>query len=382
MMRRLFVQVVGSSLFVVAFAASGCGTTPATGGGFPQFCNEATPCPAGLTCLSNLCLVVADTVDGGQVSDTATTNDAAVPTDGPAAPDVVEDLGPQTDAGTGTDAGADDGKDTVQDTGLDTVVDATKDAGPDTGPDIAQDVAPDLGPDLGSDASTAVTAMTVAMLQQSDSSQTCAMPTGVAELGKVLLQSVVVTAVPVTTSGGAGKKLQTFYVRPANGPISPSWAGVTIVVQAASISLKPGDVLDITGEYQEFYCLTELFVSTNTDVVVVGKQGPPEPYEVNWTALSPENLEALEGVLVTIPPGKVVDTAVLGSDNKPHGEAMVQANDGTSLAIAFGQGSAYVAPDQKTTLVKNQSYSSVTGHLTYSFGKYLLRLRSDADWVP
>ncbi len=379
-MRRLFARFLGSSLFVLAAAVSGCGTTPASGGGFPQFCNEATPCPAGLTCLSNLCLAVADTVDGGQVSDTAsgmdnatgTDVDAAVATDavalndGPAIADVVSDIGAQSDTSVGPDVGTDIGQDT----------------GPDAVLDVSKDVGPDSGPDLGSDASTVATAMTVAMLQQSASSQTCAMPTGVAELGKVLLQSVVVTSLPVTTSGGAGKKLQTFYVRPANGPISPDWAGVTIVVQAASLSVKPGDVLDITGEYQEFYCLTELFVSTNTDVVVVGKQGAPQPYEVNWTALAPENIEALEGVLITIPPGKVVDNSVLGSDNKPHGEAMVQANNGASLAIAFGQGSAYVAVDQKTTLVKNQAYSSVTGHLTYSFGKYLLRLRTDADWVP
>ena len=91
--------------------------------------------------------------------------------------------------------------------------------------------------------------------------------------------------------------LTTWDERQNLGFIAADQGGQDIVVPGSALALQPGDVIALSGEVQEFYCLTELYVAKPTDIDVVTKQAPPLPYEVAWNSLSTGNIEALEGVL-------------------------------------------------------------------------------------
>lgn len=364
-----------------AFAAvltTACGTTASGGGGYYLVCNDQLPCPATMQCVQNICqLAASDTTTTG--ADATSENDAAGGNDVQAGTDASMENDVTGNPDTGSEQDTPIGKDTTTPSDVPTVTDTT------VQPDVPTqlDTAGQQDAKTGDMADGGLTAQTtIAALQKSSTSLVCGTTDGISSHGQVSIEASVVTGPVVVTSAGGGKKLQTFHVRPASGPISPTYAGLTVVVQSSTLTLDPGDVIDLKGEYQEYYCMTELFATDATAVQVVGKQGAPVPYDVAWSSLAPDTIEALEGVLIRVPSAKVVDPAVLGSDGKPHGEAMLLATGGVSLAISFPQGSAWVSADQKTTLTAGESVSSVTGHLQYSFGKYLLRLRGDADFVP
>lgn len=381
--------VVAARLTVSAFVgvlAMACGTSPGGSGSFLVSCSAEAPCTAPLACINGFCqypqadTAAADTVgpDVASGSDVVAGEDAGVDatgaTDATTLVDTTSpsDIGQPTDVVTPADGAPQTDSAIKPDTGN---PQDTASADTQTLPDTTAQA------DTTSQADASAGLDSIAAIQQSASSMVCGTPDGVSSHGNVALKSLVITG-PLVVTGSGSKKIQTFHVRPASEPASASYAGLTVVVPGSTLTLQPGDVVDLSGEYQEFYCLTEVYVAAAADVKLVSQQTPPAPYDVAWTSLGPGNIEALEGVLIRVPAAKVVDPALPGSDGKPHGEALLLSSGGVTLAIGFGQGSSWVGADQSTLLQNGQSVQSVTGHLQFSFGKYLLRLRSDADFVP
>lgn len=108
--------------------------------------------------------------------------------------------------------------------------------------------------DLGPYTPPAATTVTVADVQQ-----------GLAG-GPVALEGVVVTSA-VWGDDGEG----TFFVQDAGGG---AWSGVAVYASDFTPSVAVGDVIDLSGEVQEYYSFTEISVSADTDIVVTGSATP------------------------------------------------------------------------------------------------------------
>jgi len=88
---------------------------------------------------------------------------------------------------------------------------------------------------------------------------------------------------------------------------------------------------------------------------------------------------------------QVVEPNVLGTDGKPHGMFAVAAAGSSSgsaplVHVGGNKNTTFASYDPATKLTttkftQGQGFASITGHLTYSFGAYVLRVSKDADLV-
>ncbi len=319
-------------------------------------CGAGGACPAGMTCnANNVCVLNAT---GG--SDAGTADTATVGSDAAA-----------TSADT---AAAKDGGDKA-----DSPVSPTDVVNPDVAPpkDTAvPDVAPDVAAETA-DVPVAPVPATIAQLQTAAASVQCEKPDGIVYGTKVIVEPAVVTGPMTTVTAAGGKKSTLFYARPATGPVTADNAGMAFIVAANPLLLVPGDVVQVTGAAAEFYCQTEIMVENADGIVQKGKVAAPEPYSLPIASVF-NSPELYEDVLLRVS-GVVVDNPnVVGSDGKFHGEFMVSSGSAT-LRVAVAPGSQYYDKDAKTKFTAGTKFVSIAGHLTYSFGNFLLRPRDDAD---
>lgn len=341
-------------LFVLLAA---CGSTVGGGGGGGSStvsCATAA-CPANMNCVNKVC--VANKADAGSSGDSA--NDAQG-SDTTAVDSVVADeANSPSDLGPADVGAADSGK-----------VDSGK---------------ADSGKaDAGEDVSAPPQPMTINEVQSAPSSIDCADPTKLVPTGKVILEPAVVTG-PVFKVKSGTKMSTVFFVAPQIAPANPSYSGVQVIVTSDTFSATPGDVLQITAEILEFYCMTEISAQPD-NVQKIGQQAPPAPYPLSIASLNPPQVESYEGVLATVKNAVILDANTLGSDNKTHGQFSVTlANGGQSLLILLPFGSQYLTKDATgaatTTFFKGMKFASFTGHVEYTFGQWVLRVRDDADIV-
>ena len=196
------------------------------------------------------------------------------------------------------------------------------------------------------------TGATIADLQTSSASTSCAKPTASAEIGKVTLEGVTV----VSPKGYAGSNLDGYQLMtPPNGPN----AGLFLIVKTSlGVTLEPGDVIDVTGSHKEYYCLTELFADS---VTVVTKGAAPSLQAVSKTlaeiAAGPEELE---GSLVTV-------TNVTAEAPDQYGD------------FAIGQGVLVDDTFYGYKATAGQQIKSATGFLTYAFSAWRISPRDAND---
>lgn len=344
------------SLTAAAMALAGvvaC-TAQSTGGSAGLYCSKEGLCPPGMICsASNVCIADMDSAAGadaaamGDAADSATANDSA-PADA-------------TQSDTATDVAPVDA--TVPDTAK---PDTSK---PDTTvPDVA-------GPDSTQD--TAPVAVTIQDLQSGATSLTCENTGGIVNYAKVILEPAVLTGTPVMSTSSSGKKSALLYVRPATGPTSGSYAGLIVVVQAWPVPFTAGSVIQATGTVQEFYCMTEVIVDSLDAVVAKGTVAVPQPYAVGIGPLVSDP-EPYEGALVSISGVLVAQANLAGTDGKNHGEFTVKSGN-AELAVYLPYGSQWLNKDQSTSLAAGAKFASISGHMAYSFGHWVLRPRDDLD---
>ncbi len=330
---RGFVTSVGCLVLL------GCGATAGGGGGGALFCGAGGACPAGFSCnVNNLCIPGGADVASG---------DLAVKSDTGASGDVEK-----------------------------------ADSAPDTS-DIQVDSSAldSASPDVPSGAQT------VSAIEQAPASVSCTTLTSSTTIATgVTLEPVVVTSPATTLKGSGTTYFTTFFVESQNGAAADgSWAGIQVIVNASPFSVNVGDVLQITGTIDEFYCMTEISAAP-ADVVVTGNVGATAPHNIQVSAFADNSTaEPFEGDLVHISVVQVGDPNPISTDGKTHGECAINHNGGaTTVLFAPANGSAYLGTSTNgttTTFTAGQAFSSITGNLEWSFGQWLIRARSDADIV-
>ncbi len=178
-------------------------------------------------------------------------------------------------------------------------------------------------------------------------------PTGPPGL-KVDLVGMVVTA----------RFSKMFFIQDAAGG---PWSGMAVYNHSISTSeLSPGTIVDVSGAYQEFYGLSELYLDSFT---VVGDSGEPEPYDIghpSYIATGGPLAEPFESVLVRVSQVTVTNT----KPDCPHefGEFMV---NGDLRVDDLGQWYYDAAV--------GDLLATITGPLNYGFGNAKLEPRYDAD---
>lgn len=168
---------------------------------------------------------------------------------------------------------------------------------------------------------------------------------------QVSLTDVVATT--ALTDDGNG-----FYVQTDGGG---AYSGIYVYMfdEAAEVvsGLAPGDVLNITGEYVEFYDLSEIKV-TDASMIEVISSGSTTTDAISEM---PSDWEAWEGCLVSFTDLEVT------SDEDEYGAA------DTSMGVKLSD-------DLYTAEVSNgDTFSAATGVLGYSYDSYRLLPRSAAD---
>lgn len=340
----------GAVVALAVAALTGC-TTASSGGSAGLYCSIEGLCPPGMTCnAAKVC--VADLSDASSGQDSAATDTAG------------GDIGQPDTEGKDTAVADTQTPDTAKPDTSPADTGQTDVSGPDTAqPDAVADAAPVL--------------VTVEELQKGSTSLNCENPGAAINYSKVLLEPVVLTGAPVMLTSSTGKKSALLYVRPATGPTSGAYAGMLVVVQAWPVPFTAGSVIQVTGTVQEFYCMTEVMVDSLEAIVTKGTVAVPSPYNVGIAALVADP-EPYEGALVTIGGVEVAQQNLAGSDGKNHGEFTVKSGN-AEIAVYLPYGSQWLTKEQGTTLLPGSMFQSITGHLAYSFGHWVLRARDDAD---
>ena len=136
------------------------------------------------------------------------------------------------------------------------------------------------------------------------------------------------------------------------------WNGVYIY---SSSTVNLGDEIELTGEVDEYYELTEIINVSNYTVLSSGNPLPAPEVLATWDVSD----EAWEGVLLR------VEIAICTNDNLGYGEW--ELDDGTGPCRVDDMGVVYSAD-------LGLSYS-VTGPLNYSFDDYKIEPRDESDIV-
>ncbi len=206
---------------------------------------------------------------------------------------------------------------------------------------------------------TVTTPGTVKALQGEAEIATCD-PTKIATVNpSVTLTGVVVTSpkYDAFTPTAPGKvALDGYYVADADGG---AWSGIAIVVdRAQATAFVPGDVLDVQGQLEEYYCFTQVKATT---VTAKSPTSAPAPIQVQGANIKEE---AYEGMLVTVK-GVTVTEALQGGVFKVDPGAFLVGHAGFDFFLAMDVGATY----------------DVTGQVSFGFGEYRLIPRTAADLV-
>jgi len=180
----------------------------------------------------------------------------------------------------------------------------------------------------------------------------------IAEGTLVTIKGVVVTS-PVNADKGLA-----FVQEPGAG----EYSGISLYLWSevvTGVPLKAGDVVDITGEYAEFFGVSQIVVKNVGNISVVGSAAVPGPDLVSAAEIARTNpaAEPWEGVRVQLVNPTIAET-----------------NDGFGQYVVEGDaliGNAFVDPLPQVQL--EGSFASITGPLHYSFNEFKLMPASAAD---
>jgi len=240
-------------------------------------------------------------------------------------------------------------------------------------------------PDQGADVAEVVTTKsTIADVQQSDTSKNCTggdsghtpIQSGLSFTGLVVISPVISSSKYHTS---------TYYVCDGGATAMTDYSCVTLAMKdTLDPGLAPGDLVDVTADYKEFYCNTELYATSLTKesgtatvptAKVLTAADYPDSTAAKW--------EPLEGLLVKINDVTITNAAFPGTDGKDHGDFLVGGN-GTTTGIVIGH--AFHLDYMSTDPAKNQrkdgtNFTSITGVVEYSYGHYRISPRTEADLV-
>lgn len=156
---------------------------------------------------------------------------------------------------------------------------------------------------------------------------------------------------------------------PMGGPFSGIYLFLFEDV-AMAVSVAPGDIVTLTGEYDEFFDASQLTVRAATDFEVVGQGPPPAPLVVPAADIVATNQDAeqYESVLVQVDDAAVTNPDAGFGDWEVEGGVII-----TNFFLDAQQ--AAIVPTAGST------FDSIAGPLLYSFEQYRIAPRTPADVV-
>ncbi len=246
-------------------------------------------------------------------------------------------------------------------------------SGADTEPDTAppQETAPcPTGVALAAGVETAIAKI------HATSKANCSETKIVDTLKTIVVKSAIVTSFVDKSTSSAGKKYAGVFVQSEGGGAN---SGLYLsALQGGPIDcLKIGDVISISGSVAEFYCSTQL----TPTVVKFEDTATPTPVSIDLSKIGEKatlaDNRSFENALVTLNNVYVSDTAPLGSDGKPHGDIYIGSSASDSAVLvhsAFGFFLTNKNADgtYASKWPKGTKFSSITGVMQYSFGKFAL----------
>lgn len=176
-----------------------------------------------------------------------------------------------------------------------------------------------------------------------------------------LLMDVIVTA----PKAEASSKLDRYFVAEATGTVAAPWAGAAMTV-SRDLGLPDfavGDILTVTVSHLEYYCMTQLQVTTASRL---GNGQVPAPYDVadpsEIGSQDRATAEKYEGVLVRLSDVRVTNPNLGYGQFEVTGGVIVKPSYGITYQAAADDG-----------------FDEIVGVVDYSYGKYVLLPRSNAD---
>ncbi len=223
----------------------------------------------------------------------------------------------------------------------------------------------------GTDATTAGTTTTISQIQQDPSSTGCTNEAGFVDGAKgiTLSQVVVVAPVQTSTSKTSGKTSDAVWVQTKGGG---QWSGIELYASSPGplTTLKVGDVITVTGDVSEAFCVTEVKPiavtpqgTTELPVAVtidVDSIGASQPAATN---------ESYESVLISLEGVIVADPGVLGTDGKIHYIAVGKTDADKSINVSSGFGNYVTDKNGAANYTKGQKLN-VQGLVSYYKGAY------------
>ncbi len=184
--------------------------------------------------------------------------------------------------------------------------------------------------------------------------------------GMVPVKSAVKVKGAIVTSPLTFKK-DGFFIQ---DPMGGEWSGIYVYVGANAVAVKPGDIVDVDGTYDEYFEFSQIAIAAPANVVVTGTAPVPAPAVVAAADVTAGGIkqENYEGVLVTV---QAVQVAAV---NPMFGE--YELTDGLFVDDLF-----FAKADWKMPMVGDK-FMSLTGPLSFSFMESRLNPRTAADIVP
>jgi hypothetical protein len=186
---------------------------------------------------------------------------------------------------------------------------------------------------------------------------------------------VTVTGAVVTAVKTAGTN-HAFFIQ---DPTATSWAGVYVFVGNVPVTVRPSDVVTVTGTYTTFRGLDQIDTRAGGSVMVTGTGVVPAPLVVTPGAIATGGPRALElqSMLVRVENVTAL-TATSGTDfSVVAGTSCTDPGTGTLPITSFVANDTMASPFPAAMC---QHYSSITGTV-YSFDTSKLAPRNNADLV-
>ena len=181
--------------------------------------------------------------------------------------------------------------------------------------------------------------------------------TGEISVGESVLIQGIVTAANGETPDGDGS----FYVQDGAG----AYNGINVI--SSDYTVSRGDLVELYGEYVEYYGKSEISEPENLDIL---SSGNPLP-ESEVLSLSQTDWEPWEGVLIQI------QNVAVSNDDAEYGEWDVSDLSGANtMRIDNADAGNYTYSPSN-----GDQFVSITGPLNYTFSEYKIIPREDDDLV-
>lgn len=181
----------------------------------------------------------------------------------------------------------------------------------------------------------------------------------------VAVNGVIVTAVDPRTRNGT-TTYDVWVEEKAGGP----WSA--IVLFGVTDALSRGDEIDFRGTLNDYFGLAEVG-DVSVTVQATGQALPaPEVLPPATLATSSADAEQWESVLVEVQDVTVIETPVLGSDGKDHGDFRVTGD------LIVGDRFSH---DYRGMRRQGDVFKSITGVLTFGYDEFRLDPRDNDDLV-